>query len=64
MGELAFWILIIVAFVVFILWARSTVGRTTLKKTLGEPHSFRKRQRMARKQAAGVKPTSTKRTPR
>jgi hypothetical protein len=62
-GELAFWILIILAFVAFIFWARSTAGKTTLKKTLGDPHSFRKRQRMARKQA-GTSPKSTKRPTR
>ena len=65
-GELAIWILIILAFVAFIFWGRSTAGRSTLKKTFGEPHSFRKRQRMARKQGTASSKTSsaTKRTGR
>ena len=63
---LAFAVIIIVAFAVFIVWAKSASGRTTLRSTLGEPHSFRKRERMARKRRAltGGKPANSRSTKR
>lgn len=52
-GAVGIAIVIIVGFAIFIFWAKTATGKTTLRNTLGEPHSFRKRQRQARKRAGG-----------
>jgi hypothetical protein len=55
--------------VIFIAWAKTATGRTTLRNTLGEPHSFRKRQRLAKRRTTPTSrqakpPRPTKRSPR
>ncbi len=57
-GGLAIAIVIIVGFALFIVWAKSASGRSTLRSTLGEPHSLRKRQRTTKRRA-----TTTSATP-
>lgn len=53
---------IIIVFVIFIVWARSTAGRAVLKHSLGEPGGAKRRGRNPRKHAGGRtgSPTSAK----
>ena len=46
---LAMAILMILPFVIFIFWARSTTGKQALRNTLGDPHPNRKRPRLVNK---------------
>lgn len=58
-GSLALALVIILGFSVFIFWAKTNTGRMALRHTFGEPHSLKKRQRLARRTAAksgGTKP--------
>jgi hypothetical protein len=63
---LALALIVIAAFAVFILWGKSAAGKATLRNTLGETHSFQKRQRMARKRRAltGARPSGSRSTKR
>ena len=42
-------VIVILAFIAFIVWAKSATGRTALQNTFGEPHSLKHRQRNARR---------------
>ncbi len=68
-GAIGIAVVMIVGFVIFIAWAKTATGQQTLRNTLGEPHSFRKRQRMAKRRAAPASRSArttktTKRSPR
>jgi len=69
-GAVGLAVVTIVGFAVFIFWAKTASGNTTLRSTLGEPHSFRKRQRLAKRRVGSAPSRSvksaktTKRSPR
>lgn len=48
-GSLAFALIIILGFGAFIVWAKSTYGQSTLKRTFGEPGGARRRTHPTRK---------------
>lgn len=51
-GALAAGIVVILAFVVFIVWAKSASGRNMLRNSLGEPHGYLKRNRYVKKHSS------------
>ncbi|HZO90571.1 MAG TPA: hypothetical protein VFB38_19745 [Chthonomonadaceae bacterium] len=63
-GAVGIAVVVIIGFAVFIVWAKSQRGQATLRNTLGEPHSFRKRQRLAKRRAAmsGSRPAKAAKT--
>lgn len=62
-GLLAATVLVILGFVVFIVWAKSEAGKSTLRSSLGEPAGFHKTRRTLKKRPPSSKPSTPKRTP-
>lgn len=62
-GGVAGAILVIVAFVVFIVWGKSSAGRTALKNAFGEPYPSKSKPAPRKKRTASTQ-TSTRRKPK
>jgi hypothetical protein len=51
-GTLAIAVLIIVGFIVFILWAKTTAGQKSLKHTFGEPGGMKHRPKATKRRTS------------